>query len=212
MTEFPNTRWTVIEAARAGDEGAFRSFLERYQGAVKSYLRAHVPGDDVDDLTQEVFLRFFRDAMAGAHPSRGRFRGLVLVVTRNVLRDAQRRAMAKKRGGGNVVPLGDRDVEDATEREQFDREWVGNLLRHALARLERKHADYHRAIRLFFFEQRPQAEIARTMGKPVARVKHCVYQGKRKLIAYLQEEVMGYCASQAEYEEELGALARFFPD
>jgi len=211
VTSFPNTRWTVIEAARGGDEEAFRAFFERYQGAVKGYLRRHVPADDVDDLAQEVFLRFFRDALEGAQPSRGRFRSLVLAVTRHVAQDHARRALAKKRGEGKVVPLGDRDVGRSEESEEFDREWVQNLLRRALARLSGSHPDYHQALRLFFFQQRPQAEIARELGKPVARVKHCVLHGKKRLLAYLRDEVVGYCSSEDELQDELAALGRFFP-
>ena len=47
--------------ARQGDRGAFRVLVERYEAAVAATVVAMLgPSADVDDVAQEVFIRFYR--------------------------------------------------------------------------------------------------------------------------------------------------------
>jgi RNA polymerase sigma-70 factor (ECF subfamily) len=210
---FPATRWTVVGAARDGDEEAVREFLERYRRPVVRFLAQRGAGDEADDLAQEVFLRLFADGvLAKADPDRGRFRSLVLAVARNVLGHHLRRRQALKRGEGKVVSLGEHDPAQAQEEDPaFDREWLLRLLQLALARLEQAHPNYHEAIRRFLLEGQDQPSVAQAMGCATRDVKNYVYRGRRKLAAFVRDEVRNYTTSAREFEEELEALARLFP-
>ena len=100
------TRWTLIGAARGGDAGAQRLFADKYRGPVLAYLRRRGLDADAEDVTQEVFLRLFRGGVLDrATESGGRFRDLLLAVTKHTLTDHWRAAGAVKRGGLTCTPL-----------------------------------------------------------------------------------------------------------
>src|SRR5436305_3723705 len=58
----------LIARARAGDDRAFATLVDRYEGAVATTVIGMLgPGDDADDVGQETFIRF--------HRALGSFRG-----------------------------------------------------------------------------------------------------------------------------------------
>lgn len=82
------SRW--VEAARAGDRIAFESLYGRYAGMVHGILLARVPGLDVEDLVQEVFLIVFRRLSSLRDPAA--FPGWLATIARNRATDHLRRA------------------------------------------------------------------------------------------------------------------------
>ena len=111
------TRWSLISAARGGNKVAEREFVEKYREPVIATIRRCSPllNADTEDLVQEVFLRLFsREVLQRADPDKGRFRHLLLAVTKNVVASHIKQRCAKKRGGGAVYPLGDTDVPAAS--------------------------------------------------------------------------------------------------
>ncbi len=216
MAGFDTTRWSLIKAAQAGDASALETLGRRYRAPVVSYLRRRGFVEDAEDLAQEVFLRLFGKGLLGrAAPFQGKFRGLLLGVTRNVVGDHLRRQNAKKRGGGAVQALGDRDLEvvaSEAEDPEFDEEWMQHLLQLGLARLAREHPNYHEALERFHLRRETQPTVAKAMGKSVRDVKNYVHRGKKKLGVYLREEVWNYCTAQPEFTSELEHLRRFVGD
>ena len=193
MSEFQSTLWTVIRGAGKGDEAALRDFVLKYRPPVLAYLVRRGFRAEAEDLAQEVFLRVFQDrVLLKADPSLGRFRSLLLSVTRHVLGHHVERELAKKRVPPPPVP------EPSTD-EDFDREWVAHLIEVALARLAKEHPNYHEALR------------ASLEGGTPADYNH-VARGKKKLAEYLKDQVRDYSASRAELDEELRFLSRFFPN
>lgn len=204
------THWSVIEAARAGDEAAMEALFAKYRPAVVAYLGRAGFTADAEDLGQEVFLRLFRGGLR-ADASLGAFRSLVFTITRNVLRNHLEAASAKKRAGQRV-PLDEATVAAApSDVDGFDREWLVRLVEVALQRLAVERPNYHQALRLFLLEGHPQARVAELLGQTVQTVKNHVHRGKQLLIEYVREEVLAYSGSRAAYVEELGALARLLP-
>src|SRR6185503_5583456 len=122
--------------------------------------------NDAEDLAQEVFLRLLQDkVLSKADPSRGRFRSLLLAVTRHVMGNYREREAAQKRGSGHVHALGDLDFSRQEPDDHFDREWVSHLVEVALARLAREHPEYHQALQRSALDGIPCSEIARSLGK-----------------------------------------------
>ena len=57
----------LIESALRGDRAAFESLIVQHQSAVYGYLRARLlQHSDAEDLTQEVFLRFYLAQLSNA--------------------------------------------------------------------------------------------------------------------------------------------------
>jgi RNA polymerase sigma-70 factor (ECF subfamily) len=212
VTEFQSTLWTLIRGADRGDEAALREFALKYRAPVVAYIARRGLAREAEDLAQEVFVRLFEDrVLSKADPSRGRFRSLVLAVTRHVMGHHRERQGAQKRGGGYVRSLEGQDVALPEADEGFDREWVAHLLEVALSRLAREHPNYHDALRRFLLEGSSCAEIASALGKSEGDIHNYVRRGKAKLADYLRDEVRDYSATRDEYEEELRSLSRLFP-
>jgi RNA polymerase sigma-70 factor (ECF subfamily) len=166
-------------------------------------------------VAQEVFLRVFDDrVLERADARRGRFRSLLLAVTRHVIGHHFEREHAAKRGGGRVpVPLAGAALDAALsedERDQdFDREWVASLLREALGRLKSENKSYHACLNSFIVEERSHKEIARTLGKTDAAVRNAISRGRARLGAILRELIAAYSSSEGELADEVAYLSRF---
>ena len=212
MSDFQSTLWTVIRGADRGEESALRQFALKYRGPIVAYIARRGLPNDAEDLAQEVFLRLLEDrVLSKADPSRGRFRSLLLAVTRHVIGHHRERESAQKRGGGNVRSLENVDVSSQEPDEFFDREWVGHLLEVSLARLAREHPNYHDALRRSVLEGAPVADIAAALGRTEGDVNNLIHRGKKKVADYLREQIQEYSLSREDYEAELQYLSRFFP-
>ena len=210
----PTTRWTIIDAARGGDEDAFGLLVTRYRAPVIGYMRRRGLASEAEDLSQEVFLRFFdKQILAGAEPAKGRFRNLLLAVARNVANAHVRQALTLKRGAGDAAhSLGEIDPPSPEkELETFDREWLANLLDLALRCLRSEYPRYYGAISRFLLQKQTYEEIAAAMGCGKGDVKNLIHRGKRKLAQFLREDVRGYTSSRGEFNTELELLSRMLP-
>lgn len=212
MSRFQSTWWTLIQEASEGQEAALRDFVEQYRAPIVAAIARRGLGADAEDLAQEVLVRLVHQGvLTRADPDQGRFRHLVLAVTRHAIGTHLTRARAQKRGGGKVQTLGDIEVAAPSNDDEFDAEWVRHLIDTAFARLRTEHANYHDALRLFLLEDQPYTRIAETIGKPESDVKNHIFRGKRKLIEYIQAQVRDYSASGRQYEEEIRALSKLLP-
>lgn len=207
MVKLSATRWTIVQAAQAGDEAALRALWDKYRPAVLAWLAHRGLGAEAEDVAQEAFLGLLRHALLRAQAGSGRFRALVFAVARNQLAKHLERERAQKRGAGRVQLLGEHDPAMDEPDESFDREWLAAVVRAGLARLSEEHPELFEALRRFVLDGQPQAEIARELGTTPGAIKKRVFRGKRLLTGYLREEVWRYAASPQEYEAELAWLA-----
>jgi RNA polymerase sigma factor (sigma-70 family) len=212
VSEFPDTEWSAILAAQAGEESALDELVAKYRPAVVRYVRARGLGSEAEDLAQEVFVRLiFRGALARVQRGRGRFRSLVMAVSQHAIGNHFEYMQAAKRGGGKVLSLSEVELAVAPPDETFDRAWVRTLLRVSLARLEQRHPRYHTAIDMFVFGGRPQDEVAAAMSASRQEVKNWIFRGRAKLAEFLKQEIRAYCATPEEFAEELAALQPYMP-
>jgi RNA polymerase sigma factor (sigma-70 family) len=203
------TRWTLVQAAQRGDEQALGALCEKYRPAMIRWLERHGAGPDAEDVAQEALLALVASALRGADAKAGSFRALVFAVTRNRLLKHLEKRGAKKRGPGKVQSLGDEEPSGPIERDDdFDREWVQNLVQRALARLKEEHASTFHVLKRFVLEGSPQAEIARELKVPVDNVKKLVSRGKRKVEGFLRDEVWAYAISDHDFEAEVAHLMK----
>jgi len=82
----------------AGDKAAWDGFVRRYAGLIVAAVRGIAPTpSDVEDLTQEVFVRLCKDdfrLMRSYDPARAGLSTWLTIVARSTARDALRRRRA----------------------------------------------------------------------------------------------------------------------
>lgn len=209
MNRLSATRWTLVQAAQAGDAAALRALCEKYRPAIVGYLARRGLASEAEDVAQEVLLALTGPTLERARSARGKFRALVFAVARNQLGKHLEKLGAAKRGAGRVEPLGEIDPASPGEPDaDFDREWLSGLVRAALERLGEENPTALRALQRFVLDGLSQADVARELGLSVEQVKKLVFRGKRKVTAFLREEVWAYAGSSRDYEAELKALSK----
>ena len=87
-----------LAALIAGDKAAWDAFVRRYAGLIVAAVRGIAPTpSDVEDLTQEVFVRLCKDdfrLMRSYDPARAGLSTWLTIVARSTARDALRRRRA----------------------------------------------------------------------------------------------------------------------
>lgn len=216
MSAFPTTVWSVIRGAGKGRDADTVELVRLYRPAVMRFARLRgLDADQAEDLAQEVFLRLFDDALLErADRERGRFRSLLLAVTRHAIGHHHERARALKRGGGVApVPLDGLDAAaPLAEQDEFDREWFACLLTEGLRRLREKSPNAHACLKAHLLEELPQREIAARLGGTEGAVSNAIWKGRAALVEILRELARGYASSPVEHEDELRLLGRYLEE
>lgn len=215
--ELPTTIWTAIRQAPR-DPAVLNQILERYRSPVLAFIRNHgFLAHDAEDVAQDVLLTLVRkDILAKADPTRGKFRSLLLAVTRHAMSSRKRYDGREKRGGGVEHEALTDHVENLVvmpEEPAFDELWVQNLVRLAMHQLwkecEEQQTPYFRALSRYANGAVPYEALAQDLGTSVTNVKNYLHQARAKMRRYVQKEVEAYAASRDEYETELVYLSKF---
>ena len=186
---FPTTIWTNIHRAGAGAREALESFAVDYRQPVLTFIRSRgFEENDAEDLCQEVFLRVMGgNVLAKAEASRGKFRSLLLSVTRHTILDRMRRRRRQE------VPV---EHVEVTDREpEFDEAWTLHLVERAFKSLRESDSRYYRVLRDHLQGDRQD--------------RNKLWIARKKLIARIRAEVAGTCTSHREFEEEVSYLSSY---
>jgi RNA polymerase sigma-70 factor (ECF subfamily) len=215
--------WTTIQHAKTGDRAALSKIFTGYNPAVVRFIQSEgFTESDADDIAQEVFSVICKeDFLAKVDPTKGRFRSLVLAVTKNlVLLEKRRRATLKRGAGKTVVSVEqvrdqgfDFDIADTQQRdlrdEKFDTYWVQSLVARAMKMLkdecDTKKTPFFRALELFI-AGKPYDQVAKELGAEEDQVRSYIHQARTKLKKHVEKLVMEYSSSVDEYEKELDYL------
>jgi RNA polymerase sigma-70 factor, ECF subfamily len=185
------TSFTLIERARARDEGAWTRIILLYTPLVRSWcFRSGLQENDTDDLVQEVF----RAALAGLddfHRDRpgDTFRGWLRVITRNSLAlHFRRKVRAPAASGGSeafskLLEVSDPHVNLPTDDSPSE---LQELYRRALELVRAEFED--RTWQMFWLtvvDDRAPADVAAIFGvTPVA-----VRKAKSRVLHRLRTEI-----------------------
>ncbi|HEX7896851.1 MAG TPA: sigma-70 family RNA polymerase sigma factor [Planctomycetota bacterium] len=194
--QFPTSVWSAILSFRQDPERVKDLVVRRYRDPIFEFARRQgLTHEDAEDVAQEVFLRVCREEfLEKADRQKGKFRTLLLAVTRHVILQFRRYELSERRDRRRQISLGDFDVPaDAPADEEFDRLWVKNLVNQAMERL--KDDPMIRALKLQM-EGRSYQEIADALGKSVSDVTNYIHRSKDRLRRQIEELISEYSARE----------------
>lgn len=171
---FPLTRWSVIDAARSGDQvertRAMDTLCAAYWKPVYKYvrLRWNRPLDGAQDLTQGFFVQVIERGLLDKYdPAKSRLRTFLRICVDSFVLNEEKAAKRLKRGGnishvaldfaGAEEELGGAVMDPAaipspeSLEEFFEKEWVRGLFELAVEDLKKhcKASERERTFRLF---------------------------------------------------------------
>jgi RNA polymerase sigma factor (sigma-70 family) len=223
---FPTTRWTLILACRAQParyREALSELLAIYWHPLYVYLRRRgLARAEAEDAVQSFAVHLLEtDVLARLDPGRGRLRAYLKTALQHHVAHQRERALAQKRGGGQVVAL-DLELAESLLAESpsspeaaFDRAWARSLFDRALVQLREEHQRESRAgpfevIAAYFQggETLSYSAAAAQHGLSVPQLKSLLHRARARFRALLTALVADTVAAPEEVEHELAELLR----
>lgn len=165
----------LARALTAGDEAALADVYHRWSALVETLARRSL-GDakEAEDVTQQVFLGVWR-GRANYRPERGTLAGWIVGITRRTVADAlaartRRHTLVAFAGSALVL------AEHTVDRTEATVERV--IVRDEIAKLP---SAQQRVLRLTFYEDLSQTQIAERTGWPLGTVKSHARRGMYRL-------------------------------
>jgi RNA polymerase sigma-70 factor (ECF subfamily) len=187
---------TLVQRAVEGDASAFSALVARYRGLVYAICLSQVgQAAEAQDLTQEVFVRVYRDLADLRDPDK--FLPWLRRVARNVCRMWLRRQRAAP------VPLETLpEPADPDSAARFRQSELGNIVNDMLAEVSPKSRG---ALGLHYLAGCTEEEIAATLGLSPTTVKSRLREGreqaKRKLLPVVRELLSLQISSEEMVEQ-----------
>jgi len=220
---FPETRWTLVLAARL-DPSKRRPALEelvrpRYRALYVVARKYGLQPAEAEDAVQGFVARLLEgDVLERLDPGKGRLRSYLRTAFRHYLSSLRQEQRAQKRGAGERHA----DLEDveawlasssASPDALFDREWALELFGAALRELETEYTSGARSgpfeivKELFQFGAAPAyAELAARHAMSVPQLKSFVHRARLRFRDLLKQRVVETLPDAAEADDELRAL------
>jgi RNA polymerase sigma factor (sigma-70 family) len=228
---FPNTRWSVVVAARQQPSPESAEALENlcraYWYPLYAYVRrcGHSP-HDAQDLTQEFFRRLLEKRwLDSADREKGRLRTFLIVALKKFMSKEWRRASAQRRGGGDAHAPFDTafaetrfaaDSHSLAPDETFDQQWALTLLELTVNRLR---AEFNAAGKPGEFEALKSclmaerggidyADVAKRLGVNEGAARVAVHRFRKRFREVYREELAQTLSESEDLNEELRHLAQ----
>lgn len=225
---FPQTRWTLVLAARAGEGDApceaeaVKGLALAYWQPIYAWLRNQGRSHEAaQDDTQGFFVYLLsREFLRNIQPEGGRFRNFLLVCLRRWMKDERNRSI-------NVKRLAEVELQPwhelegaafhsaaASPEEAFDRTWAQALVTRSMKALERRwenRAGLFAALRLIVESPgnvENYAAIAVRTGVSEGAVGKAAHDLRHQFAEQIRREVRDTVATDQDVEEELRYLVR----
>lgn len=169
----------LIELAKNGDHQAFHELIERHILSVERFaFQIGVSANDVEDVTQEVFIRVYRFLKQYSGKT---FTTWLYKITLNVARDYYKKA---KRNHEKLDLLARESslIEENLKLEMFMNEEDEKL--HLL--IQQLDDKYKLPLILYYFQDQKIKEISTILSLPVSTVKTRLFRARAKLKKALQ--------------------------
>jgi DNA-directed RNA polymerase specialized sigma24 family protein len=227
---FQTTRWSLVVAARDGDDTESRKALaalcEAYWYPLYAFIRhkGHKP-DDALDLVQGFFERFLEKGdLISIDRSKGRLRSFLMASCTHYLADRLDHDRAQKRGGGRrLVSIDGPTAEgryslepshELTAERLFEQRWATTLLGLVMIRLE---SDMNLAGKARQFamlrpalsgstERGLYAKISAELGVSQEAARIAAHRLRLRFRELIREEILLTLDDPDDVEEEIRAL------
>lgn len=167
---------TLIEQLRRGDRAAFAAVIERHQRVVYGYLRARLlQSTDADDMTQEVFLRFYLSQ--ARFDSTALVRPWLLGIARNLLREHVKGMKRRKEVAWTELCLELESVMPADAQWSDDED----IMRHLPVCMDGLGPSAREAIDLQYRGELKLADIGRQLHRSEGAVKLLLHRARQAL-------------------------------
>ena len=181
MALYPETRRTLLEKIKTGDQISATEFYERYAPVIRIIgQKSGVRADDIDDLVQDVMQSFFKTADRFCYdPAKSRFRTYFNRIIRSRISDIFRRREIEI----SELP---QEFEDNSFETIFEEQWRALILNEALTALkERVKPQTYLAFTLTEFEQWETKRVAEFLGIS----ENSVYVGRKRCQEFLKKKI-----------------------
>jgi len=170
MRAKPTDDTALLDAARAGDLGAFETLVREHTRTVFAHaLRFFGDATAAEDTVQEVWIKVYRSL--GSFDGRARFSTWLYQVTRNTCLDSVRA------GARRPVPV-DPITDVAAPGDLADDVALTASVEQAMRALSPEDRDAFSAVALYGMSY---AEAAEILGVPVGTVKSRTFRARRSL-------------------------------
>ncbi len=209
LRSIPRTHPSLVQRAGDGDRDALDELARQYRGPLVGFVRSKgVAMHDAEDVVQEVLVRAFaeREILRRVDFSKGRFRGLMVGVTRNVLREWWRKNPKRVNlDEGAIQGLARGEDRDA----DFDLAYARSLVEAALERLRSDDPAAH-----FVFDLRARGKSYREIaadyesrhggkGKGAPLTREFIDNRLRRAKQIVRREVLRRLREEFPTEEEI---------
>jgi RNA polymerase sigma factor (sigma-70 family) len=204
----PSTMWTTILQFHRDPERVKDFVVRRYRQPVVEFARRQgLKDEDAEDITQEVFLRVCQETfLKKADQIRGKFRTVLLAVTKHVIASWRRHELAGMRDRRREVSLeGINLPDDLPTDPEFDRLWVQNLMAQAMERMGTDPGTEALKLQL---QGLSYQEIAAKLGRKTTDVTNFIHRSKDRLRKEFERLIAEY-STREDVAEEIAALRRF---
>lgn len=179
----------LLRIRDASDADAWTEFVNVYGPIVYAYSRRRGLNDsDAADVTQEVMAQVAQSIGSFDYqPEKGRFRSWLGRVTKSKINRLRRRA-EHSAGGERAMQS---ELLENEVAEETDSEWIEHFSAEIMnVALERIRPNFElatwQAFEAVWVHNRPAAEVAQEMGRPVVSV----YLAKSRALARLRAEIL----------------------
>ncbi len=169
---------TLIAAMRGGDDAALRELFDRHAPWIAARLRRVLPADAVEDVVQETFVAVSRGS--DRYSGKGAAGAWIWGIAR------RQAALWTRARGLPPVELGE-ELPSADGDPAAAAIWNTDLAA-ALRSLGPNGSEQRELVRMIYDEERPVAEVARTLGLPTGTVKSWLFTVRKRLRTVLLGE------------------------
>ena len=227
---FPNTRWSLVLAARQPQSpetaAALEAICRAYWYPLYAYVRRSGQSpSDAQDLTQEFFCRLLEKRwLDSADREKGRLRTFLVVALKHFINKERRRALAHRRGGGQAHALFDTafaesryaaDSHSLAPDEAFDQQWALTLLDLTVNRLRDefsvagKSGDFE-ILKSCLMADRGSidyAAVAKQLGVKEGAARVAAHRLRKRFREIYRQEISQTLADGSDLDSELRHLA-----